>query len=291
MTIVVTAATGQLGRLVIDELLERVPATEIAAVVRDPVKAAGLADKNVELRIADYDDVEALENAFHVGDVVLLISGTEPGRRTAQHKNVLTAAIAAGASRIAYTSVIGGLGATFALASEQHKPTELALLQSGLPYTILRNGWYTENYTDQIATQLEHGLTGAAGAGQVGSATRRDFAAAAAVVLSTEGHENAIYELSGDSAWTFTEYAAELSRQSGTAVSYRNVSVNDLADILAQAGLPREQAEVFADIDAAIERGEFRGGSGDLSRLIGRATTPLSATLADALASLKVNQY
>lgn len=283
MSIVVTAATGHLGRLVVDELLDRVPAADVAAVVRDAGKAADLTARGVQLRVADYDDTAALHSSFAAGDIVLLISGTEPGKRTAQHQNVLGAAIAAGVSRLAYTSVIGGLSATFRLADEQHKPTERAILASGLPYTILRNGWYTENYTDQIPTQLEHGLVGAAGHGRVGSASRRDYAAAAAVVLTSEGHENTTYELSGDHAWTFPEYAAELTAQSGVPVAYTNVDVHVLAGILTAAGVPAEQAEIFADVDTAIERGEFEGGSGDLQRLIGRPTTLLSSTIAEAL--------
>ena len=196
MSIVVTAATGHLGQLVIDELLQRVPADQVVAVARNAEKAAGLADRGVEVRIADYNDPAALATAFGAGDTVLLISGLEPNRR-AQHQSVIDAAKAAGVARIAYTSVLGGPEADFDLAAD-HIATEQAILDSGLPYTFLRNGWYHEVYTDQIAVQLEHGVVGSAGDGRIGSASRRDYAAAAAVVLTGAGHEKTAYELNGD---------------------------------------------------------------------------------------------
>jgi NAD(P)H dehydrogenase (quinone) len=283
MSIVVTAATGQLGSLVIDELLERVPASEVVAVVRNAEKGADIAARGVELRIADYSDPESLAKAFGAGDVVLLISGNEFGRRATQHTAVINAAKEAGAARLAYTGVLGGPDADFALAAE-HKLTEQAILDSGLTYTFLRNGWYTENYTCQLAVQLEHGVVGATGEGRVGSASRRDFAAAAAVVLTGEGHENKAYELSGDTSWTLAEYAAELSKQSGKEVAHSEVPGEVLKGILVGAGLPEVMADTFVDVDVAgISRGLLQGGSGDLPRLIGRPTTPLADTVAAAL--------
>ncbi|MFE2425657.1 SDR family oxidoreductase [Streptomyces sp. NPDC059373] len=283
MSIVVTGATGQLGRLVIDELLVKVPADQVAAVVRDEAKATDIADRGVELRVADYSDPGTLAGAFQVGDVVLLISGSEVGRRVAQHTAVINAAKDAGVARLAYTGVLGGPAADFALAAE-HKVTEQAILDSGLPYTFLRNGWYTENYTAQIPVHLEHGVVGSAGGGKVGSATREDFAAAAAAVLAGEGHENTAYELSGDEAWTLAEYAAELSKQSGKEVAYADVPAEALKGILLGAGLPEQFADILVDVDVSgISRGLLAGGSGDLSRLIGRPTTPLADTIAAAL--------
>jgi NAD(P)H dehydrogenase (quinone) len=283
MSIVVTAATGQLGRLVIDELLDRVPAAEVVAVVRDAGKAADIAARGVELRIADYSDPQSLAGAFRTGDVVLLISGSEVGQRITQHTAVVTAAKEAGVARIAYTGVLGGPDADFLLADD-HKATEQAILDSGLPYTFLRNGWYTENYTAQLPVQLEHGVVGAAGEGRVGSASRRDFAAAAAVALTGEGHENKAYELSGDEAWTLAEYAAEVSKQSGKEIAYADVPAEVLTGILVGAGLPEAFVGILVDVDVSgISRGLLQGGSGDLSRLIGRPTTPLADTVAAAL--------
>ncbi|MDX6351632.1 MAG: hypothetical protein QOF84_6422 [Streptomyces sp.] len=283
MSIVVTGATGQLGRLVIDELLAKVPADQVAAVVRDQAKATDIADRGVELRVADYSDPETLAGAFQAGDVVLLISGSEVGRRVAQHTAVINAAKDAGVARLAYTGVLGGPAADFALAAE-HKVTEQAILDSGLTYTFLRNGWYTENYTAQIPVQLEHGVVGSTGGGKVGSATREDFAAAAAAVLAGEGHENTAYELSGDEAWTLAEYAAELSEQSGKEVAYTDVPAEALKGILLGAGLPEQFADILVDVDVSgISPGLLAGGSGDLSRLIGRPTTPLADTIAAAL--------
>ncbi|MCM3887369.1 SDR family oxidoreductase [Frankia sp. R82] len=284
MSIVVTAATGQLGRLVVDELLTRAAADRVVAVARNERKAARIAAKGVEVRIADYGKPETLKNVFGVCDVALLISGTEFGQRTAQHRNVIDAAKATGVARLTYTSVLGGLiEGGYKEAAEQHKPTEQAIVESGLTYTLLRNGWYTENYTAQIPGQLKHGVVGAAGEGKIGSATRADFAAAAAVVLTSGGHENKIYELSGDSAWSFAEYAAELSLQSGTEIAYRDVPVETLAAVFSRAGIPAEQAYNYAEIDLGIKRGLLQGGSGELSRLIGRPTTPLAETISAAL--------
>ena len=283
MSIVVTGATGQLGRLVIDELLARVPATEVVAVVRDADKASDIAARGVGLRIADYSDAGSLANAFQAGETVLLISGSEVGQRIPQHTAVVDAAKNAGVARIAYTGVLGGPAADFTLADD-HKATEQAILDSGLTYTFLRNGWYTENYTAQIPVQLEHGVVGSAGEGKVGSATRQDFAAAAAAVLTGEGHENKAYELSGDEAWTLAEYAAELSKQSGKEVAHADVPPEALRGILLGAGLPEQFAEILVDVDVSgISRGLLQGGNGDLSRLIGRPTTSLTDTIAVAL--------
>ncbi|MDX3071723.1 SDR family oxidoreductase [Streptomyces sp. MI02-7b] len=285
MSIVVTGATGHLGRLVIDELLAGagVPADRVVAVVRDADKAADIAARGVELRVADYSAPATLKGAFQEGDVVLLISGSEVGQRVAQHAAVIDAAKEAGVARLVYTGILGGPAADFALGDE-HKATERALLDSGLTYTLLRNGWYTENYTAQIPVHLEHGVVGSAGEGRVGSAARRDFAAAAAAVLTGEGHENKAYELSGDHAWTLAEYAAELSRQSGRTVTYTDLPEAAFAEVLVGAGLPAPVAAIFADCDAnGIAPGLLEGGSGDLSRLIGRPTTPLADTIAEAL--------
>ncbi|MGW4698385.1 NAD(P)H-binding protein [Kitasatospora cineracea] len=287
MSIVVTGATGQLGRLVIDALLARVPAAEVAAAVRDLGRAADLAARGVELREADYDRPQTLATAIRPGDTVLLISGSEVGRRTAQHTAVIEAAKAAGAARLVYTGVLGGPDADFRLADE-HKATEQLILDSGLPYTFLRNGWYTENYTALIPVQLEHGVAGSTAGGRIGTATRADYAAAAAEALTGEGHANRIYELSGDTAWTLEEYAAELSRQSGREVAHHELPAEVNLGVLTGAGLPPQLAEILVDVDVSgIARGLLAGGSGDLARLIGRPTTPLSATVAEALAATR----
>ncbi|MEV1044526.1 SDR family oxidoreductase [Streptomyces sp. NPDC049916] len=288
MSIVVTGATGELGRLVIDSLLTTVPADGIAAVVRDKEKAAGLAARGVELRIADYDRPETLAGAFHSGDRVLLISGSEVGKRVPQHTAVIEAAKTAGVAQLAYTGILGGPDADFALADE-HKETERLILASGLPYTFLRNGWYTENYTANLAPVLEHGAVVAnAGAGRVSSASRADYAAAAAAVLTGEGHLNAVYELSGDTAWSFAEYAAVLSEETGREIAYNDVPAAVHQEILVGAGLPEGFAAILVDVDRAIGRGLLAGTSGDLARLIGRPTTPLAESVRTAQAAAKV---
>ncbi|MET9495416.1 SDR family oxidoreductase [Streptomyces sp. NPDC006552] len=284
MSLVITGATGHLGRLVIAGLLDAgVPAAEIAAVVRDKEKAAPLAARGVELRVADYSAPETLDGVFRAGDKVLLISGSEVGQRVPQHRAVIDAARAAGVRSLAYTGVLGGPDADFALADE-HKATERAILDSGLTYTFLRNGWYHENYTEQLAPVLEHGaVLASAGEGRVASAARADYAAAAVAVLTGEGHENAVYELSGDVAWTLAEYAAEVAKQSGRPVVYRPVTPEQNREILVGAGLPAPFADILVDVDAAIERGLLARRGGDLARLIGRPTTPLADAVAAAL--------
>ncbi|MGW5292532.1 SDR family oxidoreductase [Streptomyces bacillaris] len=283
MSIVVTGATGELGRLVIDELLATVPAGEIAAVVRDKEKAAPLAARGVELRIADYNRPETLAGAFRSGDRVLLISGSEVGKRVAQHTAIVEAAEAAGVAQLAYTGILGGPDADFALADE-HKATERLILDSGLPYTFLRNGWYTENYTANLAPVLAHGaVVSNAGEGRVASASRADYAATAAAAVTGEGHLGKAYELSGDTAWSFAEYAALLSEVTGREITYNNVPAAVHQEILVGAGLPEGFAAILTDVDEAIGRGRLAGTSGDLARLIGRPTTPLATTVRAAL--------
>ncbi|MCQ4214188.1 SDR family oxidoreductase [Streptomyces longispororuber] len=284
MSLVVTGATGQLGRLVVEGLLDAgVPAGEIAAVVRDKEKAADFAERGVELRVADYSAPATLTDAFRSGDRVLLISGSEVGQRVAQHRAVIDAAKAAGVASLAYTGVLGGPDADFALADE-HKVTEQAVLDSGLPYTFLRNGWYHENYTQNLAAVLEHGaVVASAGEGRIASASRADFAAAAVAVLTGEGHENQAYELSGDDAWSLAEYAAEVAKQSGKDVVYRAVTPAENREVLLGAGLPAPFADILVGVDTAIEQGLLARRNGDLARLIGRPTTPVAEAVADAL--------
>ncbi|MEV5686622.1 SDR family oxidoreductase [Streptomyces sp. NPDC052164] len=285
MSIVVTGATGALGRLVVEQLLTTVPADRIAAVVRDKEKAAGLAARGVELRIADYDRPETLTGAFRAGDRVLLISSSEVGSRVPQHTAVIDAARAAGVAQLAYTGVLGGPGADFELAAE-HKVTEQLILDSGLPYTFLRNGWYTENYTANLAPVLEHGaVVSNAGDGRVASAARADYAAAAVAAVTGDGHLNTAYELSGDTAWSFAEYAALLSGATGREIAYNNVPAAVHQEILVGAGLPEGFAAILVDVDEAIGRGLLAGTSGDLARLIGRPTTPLAESVTAALAT------
>ncbi|NLU73851.1 NAD(P)H-binding protein [Streptomyces sp. HNM0575] len=282
MRTVVTGATGNLGRHVVDGLLEKVPADQIVAVVRNRKKAAPLAAKGVALHIADYGKPRTLNGLFAAGDRVLLISGSEVDKdRVAQHTAVIEAAKAAGAGLLAYTSAPGGL--TAALADDHHA-TEKVVLESGLPYVLLRNNWYSENYTEQLATVLEHGaVVAAAGEGRVASATRADYAAAAVAVLTGEGYENTTFELSGDTAWGFAEYAAEISRQSGRQIEYRPVTPEVYAGILTGAGLPEGVAAILADVDVSIGKGQLADTSGELARLIGRPTTPVADSVAAAL--------
>ncbi|MGQ4354992.1 SDR family oxidoreductase [Streptomyces drozdowiczii] len=286
MSIVVTGATGALGRLVVEHLLTTVPAGRVAAVVRDKEKAAGLAAKGVELRIADYDRPETLAGAFRSGDRVLLISGNAVGSRIPQHTAVIDAAKAAGVAQLAYTGILGGPDADFTLADE-HRATEQLILDSGLPYTFLRNGWYTENQTENLAPVLAHGaVVGSASEGRIAYASRDDYAAAAAAVLTGEGHLNRAYELSGDTALSYADYAAVVAKATGKEIVHKDVPAAVHQEILTGAGLPEGFAAILVDVDQAVRRGRLAGTSGELSRLIGRPTTPVSDTVAAAVAAL-----
>ncbi|WP_433476411.1 SDR family oxidoreductase [Spirillospora sp. CA-142024] len=282
MSFVVTGATGQLGGFVIEGLLGKAPADQITAVVRDKDKAADLATRGVKIAIADYNLPETFDGLFSAGDRVLLISSSEIGQdRVAQHKVVIDAAKAAGVALLAYTSATGTLKAHLA---EAHRGTEKVLLESGVPYVLLRNNWYSDLIADQLPQVLEHGaIVQAAGEGRIASATRADYAAGAVAVLTGEGHQNKTYELGGDAAWSHAEYAAEVSGQTGKEITYTPVSPEAYIDILVSAGVPKMYADIMADADACIAKGELAGTSGDLSRLIGRPTTPITDTIATAL--------
>ncbi len=269
MSIIITGASGQLGRLVIEELLTSVPAAEVTAVVRDPAKVGFLAARGVTLAVADYNSPESFDGLLRGGDRVLLISGSEMHLdRTAQHKTVLGAAVKAGVALFAYTSApLGQSGPV----TDDHRATEDAILASGIPYSLLRNNLYHEMVTMNIPAALERGaLVRAAGDGRLASASRADYAAAAAAVLAGDGHEDTVYELSGDTAWSFAEFAAEVSKQSGRHVPYHAVTGEEYAAMLSGAGLPDPLPHVMAGIDASIAAGELTLTTGDLSRLAGR---------------------
>lgn len=286
MSIVITGATGQLGRLVIADLLAAgVPADGITAVARSKEKAADLAEQGIRVLEADYDRPETFDGAFDASDRVLLISASEAGRRIPQHAAVIDAAKAAGVAQLAYTSIFGSPTADFLLAAD-HQATEQAILDSGLPYTFLRNNWYVEMLAANVGPAIEHGAV-VNGVGQdsvIATATRADYAAAAAVAISTDGHLNKAYELSGDHAWTFGEFAAEITRQTGKPVVHKTISHDENVAFLVSVGLPEGFATVLADVDDAITRGALAGTPGDLSRLIGRPTTPLADSIAAVLA-------
>ncbi|WP_033345144.1 SDR family oxidoreductase [Catenuloplanes japonicus] len=281
--IVVTGATGHLGRLVVENLLDRgVPAGEIVAAARTPEKAADLAARGVQVREADYTRPETLVSALAGAEKVLLVSG-EPGNRVADHQAVIDAAKAAGVSLFAYTSILNADTTAMALADD-HKATEANIKAAGLPYAFLRNSWYHENYAGQLAQTLQNGaILGAAGEGRIAGAARADYAAAAGAVLTSDGPVNVAYELAGDAPYTLGELAAVITELSGTPVAYRDLPADELAKTLAGFGLPVPVAQLFADVDANIAKGALVNDSGDLTRLIGRPTTPVADTIAAAL--------
>lgn len=280
MTIAVTGATGQLGRLVISKLKDQTQEA-IVALARSPEKAA---DLNVETRAFDYDQPDALAPALDGVDTLLIISASEIGKRVPQHKAVIDAAKVAGVSRIVYTSVLHADTSTLSLAGE-HRETEAMLAAAGIPTTLLRNGWYTENYAASIPSAVEHGaFVGSAGTGKIASAAREDYADAAVAVLTTEGHEGKTYELAGDTAYTLADLAAELSAQTGKTIPYADMPEADYAGVLTGAGFPAPVAGAFAGFDTAAKNGALFDDGRQLSALIGHPTTPMAKTVTATLA-------
>ena len=277
--IAITGATGQLGHLVLQNLLKTTAASQIVAIVRNPAKAEALSQQGIVVRQADYTDEAAFTAALQGVDKLLLISSSEVGQRTPQHRNVIHAAKAAGVKFIAYTSLLHADKSPLGLHVE-HVETEKMLADSGIPYALLRNGWYTENYLASAPPALEHGVfIGAAGDGKIASATRADYAEAAARVIAQEGHAGKVYELAGDEAWTLSELAAALSKQSGKNVVYQNLSEADFAAALKSVGLPAGLADMLADSDIGASKGGLFDDSRTLSALIGRPTTPLAESI------------
>jgi NAD(P)H dehydrogenase (quinone) len=279
----ITGASGQLGRLVIGHLLETVPADQIVAAVRSPDKARDLAERGVIVREADYNRPETLGPALAGVEKLLLISSTEVAGRLPQHRAVVDAAATAGVSLLAYTSMLHADSSPARLAVE-HRQTEEAIAAARLPAVILRNGWYIENSLAALPVALEHGaFVGASGDGRFSSAARDDYAAAAAAALTGADQAGTTYELAGDQSFTMADLAAEVSRQSGKAIAYKDLSAETYEGVLAGAGLPPELAVLLADADAAAAQGALFDNGGALSRLIGRPTTPMRDLVAAAL--------
>jgi len=279
----VTAASGQLGRLAIEALLETVPPEQIVAAVRDPAKGADLAARGIVVRAADYDHPQMLATAFRGVERLLFISNSDVSVRVAQHGAVVEAARVAGVGFVAYTSVLHADRMTLPLA-EGHRWTEETLRTSGIEHAILRHAWFMENYTPEIPGALGHGvIQGAAGNGRVSAATRADLARGDVAVLTGEGHAGKTYEFAGDEAFTLAEFAAELTSQSGIEVEYRNMSEADYADALVDFGMPAWLAPVLAGASAAVARGELFDDSRTLSRIIGRPTTTMPEAITAVL--------
>ncbi|PRY36099.1 SDR family oxidoreductase [Umezawaea tangerina] len=281
--IVVTGATGHLGKLVVEGLLRKVPATAVVAAVRTPSKAADLTERGVQVKAADYSDPASLVAAFQGADKVLLVSSSEVGQRVEQHTAVVEAAKEAGVTHLVYTSILNADTTTMLLAAD-HKATEEVIRASGIPFTFLRNGWYTENYAQTVAQAVQTGeFAGSAADGKVGAAPRADYADAAVTVLTTDGHQGNAYELAADVPWSYQELADELTRATGKPITYQDVPAAQHQSILESAGVPAPFAAILVDSDRGITAGELASTSGDLSRLAGRPTTPLTESVAEIL--------
>lgn len=282
MKIGITGATGQLGRLVVEQMKNKVNKDQLVALVRSPEKAA---DLQIEARAFDYTQPQQLEQGLKGIDKLLLISGSEVGQRAIQHRNIIEAAKAAGVKEIVYTSLLHADTSTLSLAPE-HVETEQMLKDSGIPHTILRNGWYTENYAGSITSALGTGaFIGSAGEGKISSAARADYAEAAAVVLTTGGHTGKVYELAGDETYTLTDLAAEISGQTGKDIPYQDLPEQEYASILASVGVPEGFAQVIAGWDVGVSKGDLFDDKKILSGLIGRPTTPMAEIVKKALSN------
>ena len=285
MTIAITAAGGHLGRLVVEDLLQRgVPAGQIRAIVRSPEKVQDFADRGVQVVRGDYADVPGLTEALRGADKWVFISSSGSDEdRLSQHLTAIQAGQAAGVAHVVYTSIPNADTNPIPFASV-HKDTEVAIKESGLPYTFLRNNWYWENLTASLPNAIEHGaIIGAVGTGLTAFAARADYAAAAAVVATTEGHEGKVYELTGDKAYGYAEIAAEISRQTGKEIAAVNLDPEEYRKTLAGFGLPDFLSQGLADADSKIAEGALADVTADLRTLIGRPTTTVAEAITDAL--------
>ncbi len=290
MPLLITGATGHLGRLVVEQLLaDGVPAGDIIATGRATDKIKDLADRGVQVRAVEFGDAAAVRAAVAGADRVLLVSAMDPGGRVEQHRNVIDAAREAGTGLVAYTSIVNAGTTTIRLAAD-HQATEQLLRDSGVPYVLLRNGWYHENYTDRLPAFLAQGaIPGSAGEGRISAAARADYAAAAARVLTTDGHAGQAYELGSDEPFTLAQLAAEVSAQSGREVRYVDLPEEHYAKALREHGAPGLMADMVAETDAAAAHGALYTASGDLTALTGRPATTLSAAVGAALRALAEN--
>ena len=281
--ILITGATGKLGQQVVEQLLKKVAANQVAVAVRNPEKASAWAARGVDVRQADYDKPESWTRALSGVHQVLLISSNEVGKRFKQHKSVVEAAHRAHVKLLAYTSLLHADTSKMTLAIE-HRDTEEAIRKIGIPYVFLRNGWYFENHTENLQPALAHGaIAGCVRDGRIAAASRADYAAAAVAVLTGKGHENKAYELAGDKAFSMSELASEAARESGKPVAYRDLPEAAYKEMLAGFGLPPDLAAILADAEAQAAQGALDDRSGDLHRLIGRPTSSLADAVRAAL--------
>lgn len=281
--IAITGATGQLGRLVISSLLEKVPAAQLVATVRNPGKAKDLAELGVQVRQGDYNQPDTWAGAFKGVEKLLLISSSEIGQRAAQHRTVIEAASRAGIKFLVYTSVLRADSSVLGLA-EEHRQTEKMARASDIPFALLRNGWYTENYSAGVPVILEHcAVYGCAGEGRISSAARADYAAAAAKVLTADDQARRVYELAGDTAYTLGELAAEIGRKAGKEIGNVNLPESEYKNLLLGAGLPEPVAELLANSETGAAQGALFDDSHKLSELIGRPTTPWQSTIGEVI--------
>ncbi|TAN11626.1 MAG: SDR family oxidoreductase [Chitinophagaceae bacterium] len=280
MKIGITGATGQLGNLVVHKLKEKVPAGNIIALVRSVEKVT---EPGVAARGFDYEKPDILKTALKDVDTLLLISASGLEGRFPKHKNVIEAAKQSGVRWIVYTSLLHTDSSSIDLAKE-HKVTEKILIDSGISFTILRNGWYTENYTSSVPGAIRGGaFMGCAGNGKISLAARADYADAAVAVLTGRGHPGKTYELAGDNAYTLSDLAAEISRQTGKNIPYKNLSEKEYTEALTGFGIPEMFAKAIAGWDTGASKNDLFDDSRQLSQLTGKPTTPLSLSITEAI--------
>lgn len=289
-TLLVTGASGQLGRLVLDSLLAsgKSPAS-IIATTRDTAKLADYAAKGVIVRLADFDDAASLDAAFAGADKVLIISTDaldQPGKRLAQHKAAVAAAKEAGAKHILYTSMPQPDDSLVTFAPD-HLGTEEAIKATGIPYTILRDGWYAENLFMSLPHALETGSWyTSTGEGRIAHITRADTAAAIAGAVLKAGNESKTYTLTGTKSRTAEEIAAIVSAATGKPLKVVHVTDAQLAEGLKAAGLPEGFIPTIVSFDANTREGKIASVTSDAETLSGRKPTSFEDFVAASKAAL-----
>lgn len=286
MKLLVTGATGKFGSKVVETLLKTIPADQLAVSVRQPEKAKALKEQGVDVRQGNFDEPESLDVAFEGIDRLLIISTDgDNDTRTHQHGNAVAAAKRAGIKFIAYTSIVNAQESTN-LFAPTHKATELAIKETGIPYSFLRNNWYFEN---EIPT-IESILFGApwvtsAGDGKVGWALQEDYAEVAAKVLADEGHEYTTYELAGK-ALSQGEVVSVLAELLDKEIAVERVDDETYSQIMKKAGIPDVVLPLLVDIQRSIREGSLDIESDDMEKLIGRPATPINEALTQILKQL-----
>ena len=266
MSIVITGASGQLGRLTAELVLARVPASEVTLTTRRPEALSDFVGRGARVRQADFDRPETLAEAFAGGERLLLISADVVGRRVAQHRAAIEAAREVGVRHVAYTSYLNPVAENPAVITPDHRDTEEALRESGLAWTALRNAFYAEYQVPAGAQAIATGqLIHNNGEGRIAYVSREDCAAAAAAVLTTEGHEGKAYDITGPESLSFAEAAERISAATGREIRHVDVPPEAARQGMLSSGMPEWQVDVSLGLLAAVREGALDAVTGTVA--------------------------